>query len=498
MPEVGQRYDVCVVGAGTVGIYIAGMLASSGRTVLLLDAGTSLGDSRDALVDPGAAESSAHSGIRDGWTTGLGGTSQLWGGQLWPWEDWEMGLDGVTGLRKWPIAFEELKPYYQQVLDTLGLPAAHAVVHEGHYAGSISQLPRDDLDIKYSTWMGWRFRNFATNGSLRRKLSGVKVELGSIVQGINTRTDKCAEVVATNSDGKVVRHRAASVILAAGTLGNTRVLAGSEVGASLPHLGSGFIDHVSKRVAALTVTDWDRFRAFASHRWHAGVLCSPRIVPTENFIRERGVLPSYAHFEFELPSDSFPRQLRQVLRARQGNGKVPNLLSTVASGFKDLPELIESTHRSLIKRERPIFRSSNVYLRIDVQQPVRLESRLNWEVDNTSNRRVSLDWTVGDEENESANLFGREVLSLLRCLNVGVELREFLPDEQFHDIFHMMGGTSLAGSRLEGVVDTDLRVFGTDNLYVAGASVFPSGGLANPTFTALALAHRLGRHLEHN
>jgi choline dehydrogenase-like flavoprotein len=47
----------------------------------------------------------------------------------------------------------------------------------------------------------------------------------------------------------------------------------------------------------------------------------------------------------------------------------------------------------------------------------------------------------------------------------------------------------------DGVVDAELRVFGTANVYVAGAATFPSGSFANPTLTALALALRLADHL---
>ena len=46
-----------------------------------------------------------------------------------------------------------------------------------------------------------------------------------------------------------------------------------------------------------------------------------------------------------------------------------------------------------------------------------------------------------------------------------------------------------------GVVDANCKVFGTENLYVAGSSVFPTGGHANPTLTIVALAIRLGEHL---
>ena len=45
------------------------------------------------------------------------------------------------------------------------------------------------------------------------------------------------------------------------------------------------------------------------------------------------------------------------------------------------------------------------------------------------------------------------------------------------------------------VVDPTLRVHGAENLWIAGSSVFPSSGCANPTYTIVALSIRLARHL---
>ena len=47
----------------------------------------------------------------------------------------------------------------------------------------------------------------------------------------------------------------------------------------------------------------------------------------------------------------------------------------------------------------------------------------------------------------------------------------------------------------DGVVDGDLRVHGTDNLYVCSNAVFPNIGAVNPTLTVTALALRLADYL---
>jgi choline dehydrogenase-like flavoprotein len=47
-----------------------------------------------------------------------------------------------------------------------------------------------------------------------------------------------------------------------------------------------------------------------------------------------------------------------------------------------------------------------------------------------------------------------------------------------------------------GVVDANSRGHEIANLYVAGSSVFPTSGSANPTLTIVALALRLAEHVD--
>ena len=60
---------------------------------------------------------------------------------------------------------------------------------------------------------------------------------------------------------------------------------------------------------------------------------------------------------------------------------------------------------------------------------------------------------------------------------------------------HTLGTTRMGTDASTSVVDGDCRVHGYANLFVAGSSVFPSGGYANPTLTIVALALRLADRL---
>jgi choline dehydrogenase-like flavoprotein len=58
-----------------------------------------------------------------------------------------------------------------------------------------------------------------------------------------------------------------------------------------------------------------------------------------------------------------------------------------------------------------------------------------------------------------------------------------------------MGTTRMSADPEHGVVDANCRVHTLQNLYIAGSSVFATGGWVNPTFTIVALAVRLADHL---
>ena len=61
--------------------------------------------------------------------------------------------------------------------------------------------------------------------------------------------------------------------------------------------------------------------------------------------------------------------------------------------------------------------------------------------------------------------------------------------------YHHMGGTRMSKDSKSGVVDENLKVWGINNLYVCGSSVFPRGGTCNPTLSIIHFSLRLGDYL---
>jgi choline dehydrogenase-like flavoprotein len=128
--------------------------------------------------------------------------------------------------------------------------------------------------------------------------------------------------------------------------------------------------------------------------------------------------------------------------------------------------------------------------------------RLVRERDALGMRRVALDWRLSEIDHRTIRVTARTIAAEIGRLGAGrVELSEWLLHdevvwpEQLTASHHHIGTTRMAAEPSRGVVDRDGRVFGHGNLYVAGSSVFPTGGFANPTLNLVALTLRLAEHL---
>ena len=114
-------------------------------------------------------------------------------------------------------------------------------------------------------------------------------------------------------------------------------------------------------------------------------------------------------------------------------------------------------------------------------------------------RRACLNWKITPQDISSVIRTQEIIGSALQKIGWGEfyrDLVEPVPPEDTHGGYHHMGTTRMHADPKQGVVDPNCRVHGIDNLFIAGPSVFPTGGYANPVLTTLALSLRLADHIK--
>jgi len=123
---------------------------------------------------------------------------------------------------------------------------------------------------------------------------------------------------------------------------------------------------------------------------------------------------------------------------------------------------------------------------------------LSNELDSLGQNRVCLDWRLGELDIRTI-VRAQEVIDCeMRRAGLGhlqIDLKEGKAPGHLHGGWHHMGTTRMHANAREGVVDPVCRMHGVPNLYIAGASVFPTVGYANPVLTTVALVLRLSDHI---
>jgi choline dehydrogenase-like flavoprotein len=115
--------------------------------------------------------------------------------------------------------------------------------------------------------------------------------------------------------------------------------------------------------------------------------------------------------------------------------------------------------------------------------------------------RVRVDWRLNPNDRRGLDRLRAALQAVVRDRGLGTLADDPTDDElgwpkSMAGGKHHIGTTRMHLDPRQGVVDPDCRVHGLANLYVAGSSVFPTSGYANPTLTIVALTLRLADHLK--
>lgn len=512
-PDDIGTFDVCIIGAGAAGLALTAELSKQKLRILLLEGGGLRYEAQSQGLYSAEISALPYDGAKNGRARMLGGTTTQWGGQIVEPDDFVFRARPWVSGSGWPFEKKVLAPYY--------LRAERVERIENAYSDIDTILRALDLEpIDFSGQMNCDFSRFCPSTDFAAIYSDmirndhnvsaflhanacelVLTDGSPTVRGVRCRT----------LNGRAIEFSARTFVLCMGGIENSRFLLQPLPDGTTPPwnryglVGRFFQDHISCFVA-----DIDNLR-----------ISSP-----DKYFDYTAIQGFKYHLKLKLP---LPLQERYktldvcgtIARRRNGRDDLVHAYETIRllrmRRFEELSasrlaHLVANAPR-LLWHKLPYGRSAlNMFpangkltLCAHCEQSPLSDSSISLSParDALGLFRARVKWCISDMELHSIQTFARIASRTLQSCDLGnvSVYPEIIGDDakavsDFREAYHHIGGTRMATIETQGVVDPNLRLFGTSNAFVCGSSVFPCAGFANPTHTIVALAIRLADHLK--
>ncbi|MBT8401834.1 MAG: GMC family oxidoreductase [Rhodothermia bacterium] len=487
--------DVCIIGAGPAGLTLATELDRHPIRVVILERGGKAGGQKPI-------ESVGNQGIPyrlgESRRYGIGGTAWAWdanlgsvrnGAQLLPYDYYDFQCRHWIPHSGWPFGIEHLTDFYERAYRICGLSPDELRAYDRLNAGPDSDigLDADQITPSVSSYVcGDVFtRDLAhkvrKSPSIDIIFNAMAVDLESIGGGRHV-----TRVNVLSVDG----HRrfsveAKSFVLAAGGIENPRILLDSTsdvpkgLGNDRDLVGRFFMEHPRGEAGILIPRSkiMDRLRAYAVHTVDG--------YPIRVHLNVNGDLLSREHLQ----------ACRFALW--------PTSPDWLDDDLRDLAVRCHNLHES---GGRPMYALSFML----EQAPDRSNRIMLAKQSGNRTAVPTLDWRLGPSDYRSLIRCGQLLQEAFERAGAGsLYLRPHSDETGGYESLkwrgdsfpirgshHHIGTTRMHESADQGVVDSSCQVHGTDNLFVAGSSVFPTSSHANPTLTIVALSLRLADELK--
>lgn len=471
-----KQYDAVIAGGGPAGITLARKLAAGGKSVALLEGGA-LGYTPESQNLYQLSEQSDDFTKMYFASTRLryfGGTSNHWAGRCSPIRDIDFtDRAEVYSESGWPLPLTAIAPYLAEARDILDVaePQDFPIT-----PGTIDLQEGFEPDVALLS-KPTRFAN--------KYLDEIKAS-DNIELFVNANL---VEIRLTEDLGSTESYRVRNFagdeflftgdvhILALGAIENARLLLASNnqlkegVGNAGGMAGACYMDHYN-----ITMGE------FAANYSAWGDADKMSFYTTEDFITQHQVGSSNVTIKYGAP-----------IKTYGSFAGVKKFLATQACNLG-----MEGAMQSLFPFHCP---DTGLITTLTEQEPSRSNRVvLTDEVDALGLPKAVVEWSLTDFDQRTIREIAKEMAVQMTDAGLGrVQLPEFIVDESidipFYGHAHHLGTTRMAQTADDGVVDTDCRVFGNQNLYVAGSSIFPRGGAHNPTMPLIQFALRLSDHL---
>ena len=446
------KADLCVIGSGPAGLSLALEFKDRSEKVVVLEGGDLMpSEEAQSLYDLEATglPISQKSRVRV-----LGGGGRVWNGLWRPHDEIDFQSRSWVPDSGWPITRAALEPYYVRAAQLFHapLPADYPVTGALDSArlqtACLFRLADQDFDLA------------TTHRSVLKRSKNIHLTVNANVVSLEKNAQGSYVTVARvkTFSGNEFTVTANRFVLACGGIENARLLLGSRVGNE--NVGKYYMDHPKGIAGRITFSQPVRWPVYWGMRqlrwWRKAGLCVPAAVQE----REK-ILNSFIALE--------PEVGRLGSLAQKYVGFQPKVTSVrVRNHLEQAPV---ADNRVILSERKDFF----------------------------GNPLARVAWSLSVLDQQTMVVFHRIIQAELFTRSLGRFASPLLDHQDFPitgDASHHMGTTRMGSDPRRSAVDADGRLHGVGNVFVAGSSVFPTSGFANPNATIVALAIRLADYLQ--
>jgi choline dehydrogenase-like flavoprotein len=503
--------DICVIGAGAAGITIAKELIGSRHRVILLESGGLEPDQSTQAIYEGRSIGLTYP-LSDTRSRYFGGSTNQWWGNCRPLDDIDFEQRSWIAYSGWPFHKQELLPFYARAQALCKLDGYENYNPETLQKHSlrISPLSLDEERVVtkvIQTCPSVRFKDLYQQDIATAQNVDTFLWSNAIALEPNEPCTKVNHVRAKCLNGNEFSISARIVIVAAGGIENARLLLASNkvakagVGNEHDLVGRYFMEHptVGFSLKATRPTEGFRFYDYDERQHVGNMIVWGMLSLSSDLMRRRQLLGMSIYF---VPGDpeGIPslREIKNVLVRRTVPRDVLAHLQSVVRNSYAIGQFI--LQRKLLKLPTKSLLPGEYSIATLFEQAPNPSNRvtLSSERDALNQLRTELRLQLSEAEREN-------YVESLRILAEAagwdldpMQLKVGHGSDPWRIGFfsHHMGTTRMNDDPKKGVVDRHCRVHGISNLFIAGSSVFPTGGSSAPTLTLVALAIRLTDHLK--
>lgn len=533
------RADVAIIGGGPVGLTIARELAGSRFRVLVIESGggdfeaerqtlnavENIGEplARDGVESPGRGYNGSLSWLNDIppfelRNRVLGGSTHTWIGKCASFDDIDFERRSWLPVSGWPMSRESLAPALDRAAHLLNLGPNF---YDEQLFSRLHSPPDDlglDRDLLHPFF--WQFSHERNRQGEPMRFAHVAAEL--VAPNIEILTHATVAQIHLEESGRRVASldlrspeggrasvRAETVILCGGGIENARLLLASRsvmpagIGNDRDVVGRYLADHPRSTLLRFDRADID---AVARHFNFYGLSDQGR---TQFYLHGLRLSPTAQRQEGLVNCAAYPVQVHALgdpwaSLKRLMRGDRTRLVRDLAAVARSPGFLAKGTYRRMIQKRGMMHRSDELRFDVMVEQRLDPESRvtLSDKLDRHGVPLPRVDWKIGSTEVQSVKRLAQAMVSEFgRNALPQPHLVDWIAwDEDakaaFTDMAHPSCTTRMGDDPATSVVDANAMVHGVEGLFVAGSSIFPTPGHANPTLMTLGLAMRLADHLK--